>query len=194
MTRLLSSSALAVSSLLLGAPNVCRQLYVFLGFFFLKSRILHTSYVPSATLIHKQRSEPGKQHLHRTDWRATGWKNPPLSVPSTLRYNTSLAMFDIYRLPYIIAIMFLFPATSAACSACKCCVCTALKDPTVIFHSNVTAKSLPFSTCMLRQTSQFSSLWHLHDCERRFPRSSSLLHHISGEPVQVRHLPIFRLN
>lgn len=93
--------------------------------------------------------------------------------------------------------MFLFPATSAACSACKRCVCTALKDPTVIFHSNVTAKSLPFFTCTLRQTSQFSSLWHLHDCERRLPRSSSSpdlpLHHISDEPVQVSHLPIFGL-
>lgn len=106
-------------------------------------------------------------------------------------------MFDIYRLPYTTA-MFLFPATSAACSACKRCICTALKDPTVISHSNVTAKSLPFSTCMLRQTSQFSSLRHLHDYEGRLPRSPSdpdlPLHHISDEPVQVSHLPIFILN
>lgn len=38
----------------------------------------------------------------------------PFSVPSTLRYNTLLAMSDIYRLPYITAIIFLFRATSAA--------------------------------------------------------------------------------
>lgn len=41
---------------------------------------------------------------------------------------------------------------------CKRCACTALKDPTVIFHGNNTAKTLPFPTCIPRQTFQFSSL------------------------------------
>lgn len=124
-------------------------------------------------------------------------KTLPFSVPSTLRYIISLAMFDIYRLPYITAIIFLLRATCWACWDCKCCVCTALKDPTVIFHNNIFAKSFPFSTCIFRHFS------FLHSDTYMTVRGDFQSHPIvwtshcttsSNEPAQVSYLSISVLN
>lgn len=70
--------------------------------------------MPSPTLIHKGASQKNSISSEVTKELQPD-KPLPFSVPSTLRYNISLAMFDIYRLPYITAIIFLFHATSAAC-------------------------------------------------------------------------------
>ena len=71
----------------------------------------------------------------------------PLSVPSTLRYNISLAMFDIYRLPYITAIIS-FP----------CYICSLLRQQMLRLHSS----ERPNCDSSRQYYCEISSLFHLH--------------------------------
>lgn len=145
---------------------------MFFRVFFLKSRMLHASYVPCATLIHKQRSEPGKQYLHRIDWRATGSKTPPTFCPfhSEIKHlisNVWYLQVAIYDSNYVS-----FPCYS--CSLFSLQMLHSSPRPNCDFFTAMFLQSLfPFlPACSDRHLSSPHSDIYMTVRERRLPRSS----------------------